>query len=431
MMRLTHTLLFLFTSAWISLFLFRQSACTPSASSNSQNVSQIYRSSQEVLHPSYAIFHRTNTTSELHFRISSKELLYSRQGGNDNFTARLSLHYRLLSSYENVGVIDSATILINDTYSPAIRDIMTKLDFSATFTNAYNMEIFLTDLNRNTTTRAYLVVDKVTQATRQNFLVLSKETKTPIFRDYIGKDEKIFIRHRGNMYSRLTVRYYNRSFPMPEPPFSTANNEAFEYKADSIFTLEVSDKDTAGITFPKKGFYHIQADPQTQDGLTLYRFDEDYPMVKRPDQMLPPLTYITSKNEIDKLKSYSNPKAAVDSFWVWAGGSHDRARELVRKYYNRVQDANIFFSSYVEGWRSDRGMVYLVYGPPNTVYRSSGSENWVYGEENNFNSLTFSFVKVINPFTDNDYRLERNQVFRTGWYNAVEMWRQGRVHGQK
>ena len=131
------------------------------------------------------------------------------------------------------------------------------------------------------------------------------------------------------------------------------------------------------------------------------------------------------------MSSYKNFKTAVDSFWLYAGGSHDRARELVRKYYHRVEDANDFFSSYIEGWRTDRGLIYIVYGPPNIVYKSSNSENWVYGAENNFNSLTFSFLKVINPFTDNDYRLERSQFLKKSWFNSVEMWRQGRVHAEK
>ena len=131
------------------------------------------------------------------------------------------------------------------------------------------------------------------------------------------------------------------------------------------------------------------------------------------------------------MEAYGNKKTAVDSFWVSAGGSHDRARVLVKKYYNRVKDANDYFSSYIEGWKSDRGLIYIIYGPPNVVYKSSGTENWVYGAENNFNSLTLTFVKVINPFTDNDYRLERSETFKTGWFNSVEMWRQGRVYGEK
>jgi GWxTD domain-containing protein len=202
----------------------------------------------------------------------------------------------------------------------------------------------------------------------------------------------------------------------------------FEYKADKIYTVRPDEKDTIGFYFNDPGFYHIQADTFSKEGLTLFRFDNDFPYVKKPEHLLAPLRYLTSKQEFETMSSTKNKKAAVDSFWVAAGASNDRARQLVKKFYNRIEDSNDYFSSYLEGWRTDRGLIYIVYGPPNIVYKSTDSENWVYGEENNINSLSFTFLKVINPFTDNDYRLERNQTYRTSWFNAVDMWRQGRVY---
>ncbi len=424
---ITLTCLLIYTSVFISRF----SSCTVSNSASNQNLSHIYKTGQNYLHPQYTVFHRTNTSSELHFKINSKELLYSKQSGGETFNARISLQYKLISSYENVGIIDSATVLITDPYSPAAKDIIGKIEFSATFTNGYLLEINMTDVNRNITSKHFINVEKQDHAGRQNFLLLSSDKKIPLFRNQVAGDEKFHLRYRSMPQTLVYVRYYRRSFPMPSAPFSESNMVPFEYRADSLFTLDLNEKDTAGFTFPKAGFYHIQADTSTKDGFTLFRFEEDFPQVKKPDQMLPPLYYLTSRQEFEVLNSYANKKIPVDSFWVYAGGSHDRARELVRKFYGRVQDVNNYFSSYVEGWKTDRGMIYLVYGPPNIVYKSSGSENWVYGEENNFNSLTFTFIKVINPFTDNDYRLERSQVFQTGWYNSREMWRQGRIYSEK
>lgn len=407
-------------------------SCTSSSgSAGNQNLSNIYKSAQDNLHPKYVLFHRSNTTSELYFKINSKELLYSKQGGSDGFSARISIQYRLISSYETKDIIDSATVNITDPYAATPKDLIGKIDIGATFTNGYLLEIYLTDLNKNTTSKTYINVEKQDYATRQNFLALSAGNKTPLFRDYVGRDEKIYIRYRSMPETKVYVRYYHRDFPLPSPPFSTSNMTPFEYRADSLFTLDLNEKDTNGISFSKPGFYHIQADTNTKEGLTLYRFDDDFPNIKKPQHLLLPLRYITSQQEFSKMANSKNMKTAVDSFWVYAGGGTDRARELVKKFYNRVLDENNYFTSYVEGWRTDRGLIYLIYGPPNIVYKSSGSENWVYGEENNFNSLTFTFMKVINPFTDNDYRLDRSQVFKTSWFNAVEMWRQGRVSSEK
>ena len=75
-------------------------------------------------------------------------------------------------------------------------------------------------------------------------------------------------------------------------------------------------------------------------------------------------------------------------------------------------------------------MIFLIFGAPTSIYRTAISESWNYGEENNINSLQFSFTKVLNPFTDNDYTLERSVVYKQSWYTSVDNWRQGRTYLQ-
>lgn len=431
MRNLSAHILFSVLAFQCSFLLFRISSCSSSSNAtNTQNLSKIYKTEKDALHPAYTIYHRTGTTSELHFKINSQELLYSKQADSEVFSARIRIQYRLISSYETKDIIDSATVILTDPFTNSSKDIIGKIDFSATFTNNYLLQIDLTDLNRSTNAKTLINIDKLNHSTRQNFILLSPKSRTPLFREHIAKDEYFYIRYR-TPNEKVYVRYYNRKFPLPSPPFSTSNMIPFEYRADSLFTLQLSEIDTVGFKFSKPGFYHIQADTNSKEGLTLFRFDTDFPYVKNPQSLLEPLHYLTSRQEFDAMNANKNKKAAVDSFWLAAGGSHDRARELVRKFYNRIEDSNDYFSSYQEGWKTDRGLIYIVYGSPNIVYKSSDSENWVYGEDNNFNSLTFSFVKVINPFTDNDYRLERSQIFKTSWYNSVEMWRQGRVYAEK
>jgi GWxTD domain-containing protein len=62
--------------------------------------------------------------------------------------------------------------------------------------------------------------------------------------------------------------------------------------------------------------------------------------------------------------------------------------EFKRRYFNRIEEANTFFSrGSVQGWTTDRGRVYVLLGPPETKriyptgYRigSYPSEVWIYG----------------------------------------------------
>ena len=146
-----------------SFLIFNFSSCTSSSrsSAGTQNISQIYKTKNDDLHPKYVIFHRTGTTSELHFKINSKELLYSKQAGNSVFSARISIQYRLISSYETKDIIDSATITMTDPFSSTPKDIIGKIDLSATFTNSYVLQITLSDLNRNVTAETFININKL------------------------------------------------------------------------------------------------------------------------------------------------------------------------------------------------------------------------------------------------------------------------------
>jgi GWxTD domain-containing protein len=138
--------------------------------------------------------------------------------------------------------------------------------------------------------------------------------------------------------------------------------------------------------------------------------------------------FIMSKKEFDACINAIDKKASIDKFWLDIAGSEERAKELIKKYYGRVQEANKLFLSYQEGWKTDRGMIYIVFGAPNKVTKHKNGEVWTYGEVGNSNSVVYSFLKVINPFTDNDYYLERSETLKNPWYQAVDMWRQGRVY---
>jgi hypothetical protein len=101
---------------------------------------------------------------------------------------------------------------------------------------------------------------------------------------------------------------------------------------------------------------------------------------------------------------------------------------LLKRYYGRVKEANKYYTSYTQGWKTDRGMVFVVFGKPTNMYMTSKGEVWVYGMETSMNSIRFVFNKTENPFSDNDYILERSQFFKDPWYSAVDYWRQGHVY---
>jgi GWxTD domain-containing protein len=256
----------------------------------------------------------------------------------------------------------------------------------------------------------------------QSFLALDGNNSL-IFNKHIAKQDSLRIVYPHPAHDKLFVRFYRRQFPVAVPPFSIDQDNPFDYTADNYFEYPLENGSTPYIQLSDAGFYFFQADSSSRTGMTIYRYGPGFPELTTIEQIFEPLRYITTSREYDALENSPDLKMAIDSFWLEKSGNVNRARSQIAKYYNRVQEANQFFSSYLEGWKTDRGMIYIIFGPPNNVYRQTNTELWVYGEAGHNLSLRFSFVKVNNPFSDNDYSLYRNPMFKEAWYNAVENWR--------
>jgi hypothetical protein len=83
-------------------------------------------------------------------------------------------------------------------------------------------------------------------------------------------------------------------------------------------------------------------------------------------------------------------------------------------------------------------MIYLIYGPPDKVYKSAAQESWGYRKSEIKSSwgtryqvkqdyLFFTFKKKDNKFSDNDYSISRSETVITYWDQAILCWRKGIV----
>ena len=416
-------------SPFLILFLFIV-ACNISRKPTKSSENTNYQHYANSIQPEFTIFHTNDTVSELHFKISSKEIMYKREDGI-NFYSNLLISYNLLPTYDSKVIIDSTSVRLVDLNNENTdKFLIGKINVKAMKGRTYFLRVKVVDLNRNIDATVTLAIEKNDDLNRQNFLVKDKNSDTPIFRNYIKMNEEITINYKSKISVNIFVRYYNNSFPLASPPFSIVELKPLQHKQDSAFTLQLDTDGAVNFSSFKKGFYHFQLDTSSKVGLTLFNYSDFFPEVKNAVDMISPLRFITSKQEFDNLNSSTNKKAAIENFWLNISGNQERAKVIIRKYYNRVLDANQYFTSYLEGWKTDRGMIFLIYGSPNLIYKTANYETWTYGEENNVNSLSYSFLKVNNPFTNNDFSLDRSVVFKQSWYNAVDILRQGKTYLQ-
>ena len=407
----------------LSLLALLFSSCFTEKISN-QNLSYLYDRDASFLHPEFNIIHKNDSVTQLHFRINSNELLYLDNPTSSFFSAVFRIRYEVYTQLESKLLVDSSVIIFKDSSLVLEgKTISGIIDLKPSSETKSLLKVDVMDLRRNSRIKRYFEIDRTNVNCRQFFTMTLEGRNHPLSRNYVAADEEFIIRHTSGT-SNAQVRYYNREFPLPKPPFSVESPKAFDFMADSMFEINLGEP----LVFEREGFYHVQISDSTKDGLTIFRYNVGFPEVKSVDKLIAPLRFINSNSEYRTLTEADFPKAEVDRFWLKLSGNPDRAKLLIEKFYSRVEDSNTFFSSHLEGWKSDRGLIYLIYGPPNIIYKNTESENWIYGEESNPSSLGYTFYKVQNPFTDNDFRLDRSPIYKSSWYSAVDMWRQGRVY---
>jgi GWxTD domain-containing protein len=245
---------------------------------------------------------------------------------------------------------------------------------------------------------------------------LSKSGET-ITKPFINSDDNVSIETTAGP---LTVSYYNDAFPPAALIFSESQARvAKEIKTDSVFTISPS----GSFQFSKKGLYLIQQDTNSDNGIC-FRAEEDYPRYNKVQNLAGPLIYICTKQEFDRLELARGDKQAFDKVILNMTGDTDRARSLIRTYFKRVELANLYFTSYKEGWKTDRGMIYIIFGLPDEVYRINDREVWKYDNESF--KVSFDFVKSGTIFDPDNYVLIREKKYQQTWYEVVDLWRNAR-----
>ncbi len=131
--------------------------------------------------------------------------------------------------------------------------------------------------------------------------------------------------------------------------------------------------------------------------------------IKDLDLAIEQVRYIAKDDELSVLKSAQTSEekqARFAEFWKKRDLNPNTARnEKMEEYYARVEYANKTFSHYIEGWKTDMGMVYIIFGAPNNVDRhpfevdSKPYEVWSYYD------INYSFV-FVDQTGFGDYRLE-------------------------
>lgn len=188
-----------------------------------------------------------------------------------------------------------------------------------------------------------------------------------------------------------------------------------------------------------KGNYRLEVRSDNTPSNEIYKAIDfsikspNYPAVQTAYELAAPLYYIMNENEYKKLMKIEDPqemKKAIDRFWLSNIKNSIVAKRVVSLYYERVEEANKLFSNFKEGWKTDPGMVYILFGPPLQIDSFPDEMTWYYSynrydPEERFEFNLSNIRSKYYPFYN--YLLDRSGVYFTPQLNQIQKWRSGGI----
>lgn len=247
-----------------------------------------------------------------------------------------------------------------------------------------------------------------------------KKEISPIINSNIGnlKDFYLFFEVYNSSSSTVEAVYY---YKVLDEKNKVLLEGTYNYYLDSGVTKKVERINTNLFLL---GNYKLEITDKMSNELMAsrnlqYRWDFLPVSLKNLDLAISQLIYIASSEELNKIKdakTKEDKEREFLRFWKDKDPSPGTPRnELMREYYNRIKIANERYSHYVDGWKTDMGMVYIIYGNPSSIERhpfesdSKPYEIWEYYDSKKrfifVDETGFGDYRLTTPIWDERTRL--------------------------
>lgn len=257
------------------------------------------------------------------------------------------------------------------------------------------------------------------------FAVFDKTGRFPIMRNYINAKDTLMLKDLNGTSRKLVGLRYRHEFDPALPPTAISPRAVTKTMyIDSVYQLPTN----VPLILNEKSLYYICRDTSESYGIGLVTVDPRYPRLTRPESLAKPPIYISTTSEVNDLYASSDAKRALDRYWLGlTSGNQTVAKRAIRLYYRRVETANKLYTTYKEGWKTDKGMVYVIMGAPDKQQRSKDKEIWTYAKRGQYQEINFTFTKRPNQFVEDHYELNRYVEYQPIWFPVVEAWRSGEI----
>ncbi len=424
--------------AFVIMLAVTLSSCKSSKPAvDSKDVSYIYNPTKNPINPRYNVLNQTDNRSILTVKFFASDLFFSEANPQGVPTSMMLVTVRVFNISQGKVLADTATLNLSIVKVKGKPDYVYDIPLEVEKGTEYMAEIRILDRLRLVVLQAFVPFNTLSEFNKYNFSAVSHFSKMRVFNPILRVNEYINLVYSREHIDSLYISYYKPFRAIPDPPSMILPEKTLDYDPERTVALAYSD--TLPMMFPKEGIYLCSVKRDLRDGFTLYNMGDNFPALTTPEVMTEPLAYLATPDEMEALRSAPNHKIALDDFWIKIGGNIEKSRELIRIYYTRVLYSNYYFTSYKQGWMTERGMIYVIYGPPDKIYKSSEGEIWGYKKpviksrwggrySVKEDYLYFTFKHRDNIFSDNDFYLSRTETLVTNWDKAILSWRKGIVY---
>jgi len=248
--------------------------------------------------------------------------------------------------------------------------------------------------------------------------------RIPVFENFIQVGDTVVVRSLNYQSTDSSFEFHPFNTSIALPPMAAIPTSGHDFTES--FQVNVPLNEPA--VFKQAGYYFMEVKGMKNQGFGFMVTPRFYPIVSTPAELIDPMVYISTREERKNLIEATNQKLALDQFWLKINVQKDQSRKLIRSYFENVEEANFLFASHKAGWKTDRGMVYAIYGQPPLVYKNWDSEMWQYDKSVVGENTVFYFTRHPVEKNPNIWELKRYNEYDRVWYGVVELWRKGVIN---
>ncbi len=380
-----------------------------------------------VLHPKFKVFHENEESSKIYLKLLTNELRFSSANEERLSQSMLKINYKITNTLRGKDILDSSqtTVKINQVTNQT--SVISFFKIKRFDLDQYFLEINIVDIYAGKKSQSFVTINNAKNDNSQYYLSFKNNNHKPVFEEYFNNSDTFQIMHTGNKDSLLYVTRYPVNFETAQAPYISEPETGYHFENDSAYLINFNNN-FAIFSARKKGIYMLKTKPNASGGIMKVYFNKNFPLIIKSDELIKASKYLLTDEEYNQLIKSDNKKLALDNFWLSHTENKEKARELLKIWYNRATYANYYFTSYKEGYKTDRGMIYMVMGPPDDIQHFDDAEKWIYLNTKEETELEYIFVQQFNSFSENDFILIRETKYEPYYKKAIKSWRSGIVY---